>query len=286
MTLANYKIAGAAFIVAMNTAGFTQTADTGQVNYSTVAAVPASAGTDYMIFQFTDAFQATAPFYIKVFSYSTQSASVDKGFMVDFIVCTRTDGAGAPRGNASGQFSVIQTANVTSANTNRTAYICGDGSYWSVIWDPTSADSTAAFRGGWCIERLKDATGAIQNIGVAITMDGRTNGKQAQVVFSEYYGGVYPSSISSWTAAVPNSGTASFGGNIGLFPVFPNLGYPYNPNVSVLACFCNDIPTPGSTFSATLYGVARTYMVTSQYGLVPSGLNGNGNIVMGGWLYQ
>lgn len=286
LSLANYKQAGGDWGAAMTAVGFTQTADTGQTNWSTVAAVPAAPGVDYEIRQFTDALQSTAPFYVKIETYATGSSGIF-GLNFRLSVGTGTNGAGVLTGNVSGFFTMAFFNFVTAGGIgNQISYMSGDGSRYQLNWMPNATGAFSCVAGFVSLERLRDATGATLPTGLQITLDSRSAGKLAQVIFSPSFGQFYPAAPSAWTAAMPNSGTASFGGNIGLFPILANLGYPNNPGLGALGVFNTDSPVGGAIISVSEYGVFRNYMMTRTDGQGLTGVNGNGATSGAYVLYQ
>jgi hypothetical protein len=75
---------------------------------------------------------------------------------------------------------------------------------------------------------------------------------------------------------VPNTGYATLGSNIGVFPIFPWIGFADNPDMGALAAFKNDIGISGVIIPVSLYGAFHNYLtVMNGYGLVT--LNGNAN---------
>lgn len=290
-TLANYKQYGADFSAAMTAIGVTKTSDTGQVNWSTVAAIPITFNAvDYEIRQFTDVLQASAPFYIRIEFAAINGGTGGQGPAFRFKVGTGTDGAGNLTGSIS-DFFVLQPFSSSSGITAVTAatYLSSDGGRLQIIWLPNqTVPSFDVAGGGVSIERLRDATGNPLATGLQISIESRgTGGKTAQVLFPPAFGFAYPATALAWTAAIPNSGTASYGGSIGLFPVLANLGFPSNPGIGLLSYFQTDSPTPGAIIPVSLYGVTRNYMTPfSAAGLGSTGLNGNANAVQGLYLYQ
>lgn len=290
-TLASYKQYGADFTAAMQAIGITKTADTGQVNWTTVASVPVTFNAvDYEIRQFTDALQSSAPFYIRFEFAAINGASGGQAPGFRFKIGTGTDGAGNLTGSISDFFVLQLFSSSSGINANTAAsYLSSDGSRLQIIWLPNqTVPSFDVAGGGVSIERLRDSAGNALGTGLQISIESRgTAGKTAQVLFPTLLGYAYPATALAWTAAIPASGTASFGGTIGLFPVLPNLGYPGNPGIGMLSYFQTDSPTPGAIIPVSMYGVSRNYMTPfSAAALGSTGLNGNTAAVQGLYLYQ
>ena len=119
-------------------AGCVQTSDTGQMDISAVATLPADGSyAGYRIYEINDALSATHPIYIKLrFGcgteglYSWASAYVrPRTIRIEETFSTATDGAGSLTGNVSSASGYPQTlvagGNVTSTPTNKgISYYC------------------------------------------------------------------------------------------------------------------------------------------------------------------
>jgi hypothetical protein len=75
------------------------------------------------------------------------------------------------------------------------------------------------------------------------------------------------------TVLVPNVGNSfSYGGNLGIFPVYSHMGYIANPNLS--ACVFGDqgIASIGSVITVSIYGNNHDFILT---GARVGSINGN-----------
>lgn len=156
----------------------TQTADTGQVNWTNVTTAPGGQSIrDYEVYKFSDPLQATAPIYIR-FDYVFYLA-----LRILVTVGTGTDGAGGITGVTTGAldgyslFTGVSTTNpgvgATAANNGSTTsvnfYVSSDGSYLTLLYGAVpsglgSATSTAA----WIIDRTRNADGTGNSNGFAV----------------------------------------------------------------------------------------------------------------------
>jgi hypothetical protein len=262
---ASFRLWGKAISDALTALGITKTADTGQIDWTTVTK-PASANAyaGYEIRQFTDALQSSNPVIFKI-QYGCGGTVTFPALLI--TIGHASDGAGALTGE------VTTDLLIASGNTSTTAYtswITGDTGWFSMgLWSGGGSNLTHVF----CLERLKDTAGADTDAGVqAIYMAGPSSGgKQSQSMLPKT-GAVYgPYFIQS---AMPGSGSGGYGANVGVFPVFPNLGYAGNPCLGCLLYFTADIPR-GTAISVPMYGTNHTYIAVGDLGPSTTSLNGN-----------
>lgn len=149
---------------AMVTAGtLTQTSDTGQVSWGSVAANQTSTN-NYEIFKLNDSLNATFPIFMK-FVYATQvTGNTPK---VSIQIGTGSDGAGNLTGASAATF-FRGLSNV--ADTNSTTIYCSAGDGYLNIWGGFNATVTTANSGNFAlaIERLRDSSGAITGDGISV----------------------------------------------------------------------------------------------------------------------
>src|SRR6266702_3776129 len=151
-TLANYKQWGQAISGFFSTAGWAQSPDTGQVNWSTLAAVPGSGAYLYDIWQPND---GLTTFYVKV-EYGNVTGTNCPSLRL--TLCTSTDGAGNPTGYSTGPINT-NTSGFTVPSTT-TQYECNfsgaAGRIGVMMWRNGINFCQQAF----CIERSVDSSGA------------------------------------------------------------------------------------------------------------------------------
>ena len=144
----------------------TKTADTGQVDWTTVTK-PASNVYVYEVYRFNDALQATAPVFLRV-EYGTASSNP----IVRITVGSATDGAGNLRGMTTAVMPSISTGNL-SANPATTWVCYKDGAFtlaWGMNTGPTNQPA-----GLWVVERSRDSAGASTGDGLFCIYGGPTN---------------------------------------------------------------------------------------------------------------
>lgn len=155
---------GSAISAALATAGLIKTADTGQVDWTTInynATQGALLG--YEIWRFNDGLQATRPVFIKVWYYNA-SSTIPPNLRILFTVGSATDGVGNVSGYGNyGAFGSGATIGgiVTTPYYN---LLSGDGSgiAFSFMADDTSADSATLL----VIDRFRNSAGVALGDGI------------------------------------------------------------------------------------------------------------------------
>lgn len=254
--LADFK-AWAQFISnAFSTFGWTQTTDTGQVNWGTIGAVPAVGTTVYEIWKAADTLASTCPIFIRM-DYGQGATANNVLLKVQFG--TGSNGSGTLTGNTTAQTNLV--LNGTSAPAVVDCYASGDsgGRIAFLMWRPNTTFATF-----FAVERSLDSTGAYTgSYYTAITL---SNG-------SATYTHIWP--VGSGTTFVVASVRASFpavctgslsGAAIGslapVVPLCPIVGKVDNPMTVLAGMLGNDNAGEGVSFTCTLYGATRTYMFT------------------------
>ena len=119
-TLANFKAWASAISAFLQTAGsgLSQTTDTGQVNWSTIASVPTSGNYVYEMYKNTD---ALTTFYFKI-EYGTGSSSSNP--KIRLSIGTGTNGAGALTGFVTTLNPFTMPGSDTAPPSTSTQYNC------------------------------------------------------------------------------------------------------------------------------------------------------------------
>ena len=269
-TLANFKQWAQIISNAFASCGWTQSSDTGQVNWSTVS-VPAASSYVYEIWKPAD---GLAAFYVKV-EYGSNSTATNPSFRV--TLSTGTNGAGVQTGFVTTLFTTsvgLNPNNSGGASNLFQCHISGDlGRINVMMW----RDGTMAM---FCIARSKNSSGADTGSHVTLLCAGNDGGSQNQpgtqqtLVFGH---GVNPPTVSinsnptSCWCIIQNPrmlntyGSENFAGNISVSPVFPDIGYFDNPLDCVAVGAKADF-TEGATYvipaAQMPYGVSHTYIAT------------------------
>ncbi len=264
----HFRAWGSAISDALTAVGLVQTADTGQIDWDTVSK-PTSSGTmqGYEIWRFDDgSLQTSNPTYIKI-EYGSASQTNYPGLKV--TVGHATDGAGTLTGETTTVFNIYVSSATTSS---RDSYISGDTGRVSVLLFIGGGYSYSC---GFYIERLKDDDGSANADGINfVRFSGYGSYSFGQQMLPAS-GAAYPSTAhTSAVCAAPPAGQGSYGTNIGLYPIYPNLGYCGNPDMGGLVYFTDDIDSDGSIIDVTMYGTTHSF-ITGGRVYVSTGVNGN-----------
>jgi hypothetical protein len=148
---ADFRTWGKGVSDAIAATGLVKSADTGQIDWTTVARPAANGVAGYEIWKFTDAMQATLPVFIKL-EYGV-GAAADRP-QVAVTVGTGTNGAGAINGQANTRNQLL-SANSKANGDKLATYISGNGRGLAVCTnlDPT----TSGFSQGVIVGRTVDA---------------------------------------------------------------------------------------------------------------------------------
>lgn len=261
-TLANFKNWAQAISTAFSSSGWTQTSDTGQVNWSTVT-LPTSGNFVYEIWQPGDALQTgSTKLYVKI-KYGTSSGS-PAGPRIQVQLSTATDGSGNPTGLTSSNFE-LGTSSMTGGGSVVTydCYFSGDTDRIGVLmWRSYSAPAPM----GFVIERTKNTDGTNSSDGVTIVPVAASGSgstlSQVTIVFG--VATAIQNSSRSFTALTDfNNASGAFNNNIPITPVFPTYGKYGNPMTEIALVHNQDV-SEGCQFTSTLYGATRTYIATGN----------------------
>jgi hypothetical protein len=260
-TLTNFKAWAMAVSSALSSFGWTLSSDTGQVNWSSIAAVPGSAAWVYEVWQPND---GLTNFYLKVEYGNTAANTNSPGLRL--TLGTGTNGAGTLTGFVT---SALAT-NVTSAVTtnNSTPFECdfsgAAGRFSAMLWrNGTGSNMQQLFT----VERSLNSSGTYTSTHVTLLVLGTSNvgqwARQQSIVFGVGASPVVPqnSSVGGLLTRPFNSGGNSYGFNnsIPFDLVTPCVGFFDYPLTTVGAANAPDV-SEGVTFTVTVYGSSRTYM--------------------------
>lgn len=261
-SLANFKNWAQAISNAFSGFGWTQTADTGQVNWGSIASVPASTYV-YEIWKAADALASSMPIYVKV-EYGFSSTSP----RIRMTVGTGSNGTGTINGQVCDNtpWQIDSTGVTNQGATTFPCYFSGSaGEFRMMMWAQntpnTSTSVTQTFF--FAIERAKDASGndAVGYITVFHADNGATasnaanNGQQTlnTTAKGKFDGGIIGMALTTSS----NSGTAN--GTTAAFPVFPIFGLIENPCLGLMTCADADVTDQSSCTVANMYGSTHTY---------------------------
>jgi len=236
--------------------GWLQTADTGQINFTTVGRPTAgSTYQGYAIYQMNDALQSACAVFIRL-DFGT-NANTDTPGMKFQICIGGTNGAGTLTGNVSAVLVLgCDTVVAGTAFNGRTA---GTSSSFRMSMWPHSASAAR----GWSlvIERDLNTAGVEQSTGVSWAYINHAGGSTAVFgsQFLETAGGTGTLTTVLY-AMVHSLATQSGGGNVGVGPVRTQLGPFRNPMKGLLIYAKGDFADQ-TTNPVSIYGSTHTYVM-------------------------
>jgi hypothetical protein len=265
-TLANFKQWAQAISTALSTFGWTQSTDTGQVNWSTIAAVPGSGAYVYEIWQPND---GLTTFYLKV-EYGNSSGTNSPGMRL--TLSSGTNGSGTPSGFVAGPYQTLSLGMTPPSTT--TQYECNfsgaAGRFGAMMWrNGTAINQQQLF----AVERSVDSTGAYTSAYATLFVQGNTGtntfARQQSLVFGVGVAPLIPPATNAnggWAVRIANTNSSTvggpFNGSIPFDSVAPMVGY-YDYPCTMVGAGCAGDYVEGVTFTVSLYGSTRTFMPSS-----------------------
>jgi len=267
-----FRAWGSAVSAAIATAGFTQTADTGQVDWSTVTRPSAGTTPHYEIWAFADTLQATRPVMMKV-SYGSGSSATRPWMSVE--LARATDGAGTLTGTTTGPL-VSSYADFSPATDTITSYIAGGGNWLTMcLWPGGSTGGGTGSALVLVIDRTRDGTGAATGDGVLLAGGPMvTSGYCSQYVLPLWSTGA-AIALSYPPCYVGSPTTATQGLDVSFFPWTPVTPKLHPP---ILACFSywNADISRNTDVTFTVSGTSHTYKTLGNWGNWASANQQNG----------
>jgi hypothetical protein len=273
---ANFRAWGKSISDGLTSVGVIKTADTGQINWASVTAPASASNTSagYEIRQLNDALQATSPYFFKI-EYGNGSTGNNPQIWV--TVGHITDGAGTLT-LGSGQGSVVRhlvypvagaTASASSFNIN----ISGSSSRFGVaMWNGGGSAQV-----GWFgFERSKDNAGADTGAYGTFLVSSQAGVPQIQYTLPINGGGLTaPGVETAFIWRMTSLTSSSFDNKKALAEIKPFIGKFGNPMTIGCGLKLVDWLTDAETFTATLYGSTRTFMVLKNVVAVTTGTTPN-----------
>jgi len=272
------------------TCGFTQAADSGQINPATVA-FPGSNNTDagQEVWYFNDSLHSTYPVAIRV--VYGRGSDANNWRVTISVSLSVTNGSLTFLGTESGTVTINFATAGTRTNADTTAYrVVGSGASGRAViaWFP---DTVSTPRGTiFAIERTKNSDGTDNGDGVVIPyFASMATTNPNGLTFDRL--GVYTPAwrtgsggtannmmnmlLSSTSLVTPRSiadtGSTLASGKVYAFPFFPTRpGWKY-PLMSFLNYFTADFPVDFSTVTIPFYGSNHTYLPLSPSGVLNVG---------------
>jgi hypothetical protein len=263
-TDATFRLWGKALSDAFAAVGLVKDTDASQIDWATVLKPGAGATfMGYEIWRFDDALQATCPVYFKI-QYGSGGVATYPAIILQ---------VGQGSDNAGNLLGTKSTANtVASGAANATSYSCFISSDKSRVSIAMFTGSAGNIPWGFYIERLKNDSGI--NIATGVNIVTCSTVSTAQ--YLPLSGAAYPATpMATPQSALPSTGQASYGNNIGVFPIYPNIGYAGNPDLGAMIYFTGDISAPGSMLTVNIYGADHIYVTLGANTGSTSSYNGN-----------
>jgi hypothetical protein len=276
---ANFRAWGLEMNTQLAAVGLTQTADTGQINWTTVALPAANTIAGFEIWRFNDALQATSPIFIKI-QYG--AASLTSTPLIQIQVGQGSNGSGTLTGTLMTNVA-IAAAQQSSSTTNAPSFWAYNATY-GVLWcswkfgvnnASISADIPLA---GFSLERSCDTNGNPTGDSVSLVTPNSSSvaSLQAGDAIQTYSyltsalltPAVLTSALTAWSAFWPNNPASSAtGANSQVMPRWINT--PNNQLSAVTGICLRSEFTTGSTFGpvALVGSTAKTYIALgTMYG--------------------
>jgi hypothetical protein len=250
--------------------GWVKTADTGQVDWSTVS-LPAQGSVVYEIWRPNDALQATFPLFLKIF-YGRFTAT-DKPWL-GLQVGPASDGVGNLIPSGERVLGISSNMNGEIISMNASGYFAGDeGRLHVLLWPDVGVTTSHLAPCCFSIERgLNNSGGRTDEMWLVYLMTGNSAGvngfeahtNPARLPMLPRYQYLKPS-LTGYPGTYLTSPIA--GNNLHVSPLFAFLGEPKNPATGILAIerehFGADNQGSAYTFRCSMYGVEHLYIGSS-----------------------
>lgn len=259
----NFQAWGSELNAKFAAVGMVQTADTGQINWSTVA-IPGAANTaaGYEIWKLS-----SGNLYFKIEYGTGQTVAIPSMWIT---VGTGSNGSGTLTGQLNTRAAMgASNAAITNTSTNYQSYLCATANYFGLSWKIGSASTANMPRQFTAVAQTVDATGTATSAGYYSALSGQSNQMAIQnvsltasvtgpqLVAQKHYSCFIPNN----NAALPGSSLDGSGNNqaylwwyciMGTTPMLPLLH---------MACVLNSDLIVGNTASMTLVGsTPHTYI--------------------------
>lgn len=255
-TDAQFRQVGSELSAALAAVGLIQTADTGQINWTTVLCPASNTDAGYEVWRFNDALQGTAPIFVKLVYGRTNGGNA---LQLKVSIGTGSNGAGTLTGAGStiSQASMCRTSGV-SVGVSFTSFISMVGGKLSLAWKTTAGGSGFLF-----IHRTNDATGADTADGVFLghtpSGTGSTAFTASSVLFASGGSVHYQQVVGFNVLRVGNIASSLIGSDYQAHLIWSTKPAPY-PLIGICGTIAGEA-AHGTTFSTTLFGsTAHTYL--------------------------
>jgi hypothetical protein len=250
-TDADFRAWGSQISAQLAAIGLTQTADTGQINWSTVSIAGYPGAVGYEIWAFNDAAQSTTPIVMKI-EYGASGAEMPQMWLT---VGATSDGAGAINSTLKTSRSIIMGIS-TSFGLASPSFLCYKAAS-GFLGVALKVGVEPPFGAGFIITRTNDTAGVVTTDGFNVMFSG-SPGSNMNVYFQGP--GHTPNqlpptgipavgALATWPLALTSSAAD---GSVQAMPMFA-----FSPAVQVNAQICLVIQTeipPGNQFTLNIVG--------------------------------
>ncbi len=253
---ANFSAWCRAVSSALTACSFVKTSDTGQVDWTSDQTAPAGANTYpyYEMRRFNDSLSGTSELYVKI-EYG-EGGGTDTPALRFTFSAVASNGSGGFASASHGPYVV--SANTASSST-LTSYVSGASGRINANMFPTNSASHF----GFVISRTCSSSGAFNSNGFQILLSSigtsATNSVAKRQLFIDKNNNIRGPYL-QFTAMNPVAGTGAYGANVGMFPIFPNIGGFDYPTPDGILVFLTDVGSAGTPVGPiTIYGSSMNF---------------------------
>ena len=241
----------------LSAVGMIQTADTGQINWSTVVRAGTTSDAGYEIWRFDDTQQSTAPIYLKLLYGTGATTSAPR---LGYQVGSGTNGAGT----INGQNTAVTYAYAggTPAVVSKNSFISYSDGFFGLVHK--QAGYTSSFTAAVFIARTVSSTTQTPNAtGASVYMHTSNNNvpNYYQIRFASTASNTLYSTAATWSGcAVPGTAASSLTSSGSRAYMHQSFTPAISPLIGMCTVNVNDIPK-WTKFTTTLFGsTPRTYV--------------------------
>jgi len=278
-----FRLRASSLHAAFTGAGLTQTADTGQINFTTVTC-PGTTNTDagYAIYAFADAAQGTDPIYLKIV-YGTGASGGSCQYKVQ--LGQGTNGAGTLTGTLSTQ---LVCANGSASNAETVQhYACHTAGYFVMFGGLGNSSQGGRPMSFFMVARTRDDTGALDGLGGLICYESAPTALPS-FQFVRWLNNAFVGAVTAHFCIVPGipASTSLISGDKQLYPHFyadPSV----RPSWSSSTVRGSEFGTSPTTFACTPIAAlgSRTFIFIGS-GLAPYGESGSNTAFQMAFLWE
>ena len=253
---AGFRAWGSELSTKLAAVGLVQTADTGQINWTTVTRPGSGASAGYEIWRFAD-----SSLYLK-WEYGTGTAAATP--MMWITVGTGSNGSGTLTGQLSTRSTIAQGVAANSTVTNYTSRLCRVADALALNWK--EAMGTSLNGGALIVGKTVDGTGAATVTGFAVLRGNSSGVGQYSMQCVRTAATAATGTDTIRNLCIPGEPTSSVvaGGNTQAYQIPGNF-----PDVQPFAWAVIAVLTEasrGTSFSVAMVGsVSHTYVSFGQY---------------------